>query len=365
VNEIIVNGTTVEFNAKGTIAILATSTISNIAVVSIGFMLSYNWAIKGVIKQGIYCDIQGFLINLGDVASGFWAFIICVHTYMLVVHSYEYPHIVFLSMITIWPFNILISALGFAIQNASDGKRFYGSAGGSWCWIDSGFQEYRIGFHYGIILFIAAAMITLYAVMFVILYRRQRTMSTRGSRRVLQNVNKKLVWYPAVYIVLIFPLALQRIVGLASQNTLIWSSKYLIAAGSIFTSAGLANAIIYGITRNLVSVKPVMAMVPKIRRFTNTVASPTTTYFTNTRSSFFFNSNSGRITTDMDPMSIISITATQPMRISYMENPTIYECDDESRYLTSTNAVTPPSPTHSTDPLNSHNHNSSDTISPV
>ncbi|CAI2175550.1 9509_t:CDS:2 [Funneliformis geosporum] len=351
VNEFIVNGTvSAELNVKGTIAILVTSTISNLTIFvmfwiiirqnhssrhtvvtrlvlnlfvsdfiqSIGFMFSYHWIKKGIIQQGIHCDIQGFLINLGDVASGFWAFVICVHTYMLVVHSYEYPHIVFLSMITIWPFNFLISTLGFAIQHASDsGKRFYGSAGGSWCWIDRDFQEYRIGFHYGIILFIAAAMIILYAIMFVILYRRQRTMATRGSRRVLQSVNKKLVWYPAVYIVLIFPLALQRIAALAAQDTNIWGSSYLVIAGSIFTSAGLVNGMIYGITRNLVSVKPVMAM---------------------------------------------------PMRISYMEHPTIYEFDDDSRYLSSSSAVTPPSPTHSTDPLNNHNRNysnSSDTISPV
>ncbi|CAG8682960.1 12620_t:CDS:2 [Funneliformis caledonium] len=379
-----------EFNLRGTIAILITSTISNLAVFvvflciisqnhsslhtvvtrlvlnlflsdfiqSIGFMLSYNWAIKGIIEPGIYCDIQGFLINLGDVASGFWAFVICVHTYMRVVHSYEYPHIVFLSMITIWPFNILISALGFAIQLGTDGKRFYGSAGGSWCWIDKYYQEYRIGFHYGIILFNAAAMSVIYTIMFVILYKRQ-TMATRGSKRVLQRVNKKLVWYPAVYIVLVFPLALQRIVGLAFQNSNIWSSFYLIPAASIFTSAGLANAIIYSITRNLVSVKPVISMVPKIRRSITTASSPTT-YFINTRNSFF---TSESITTDMEPMSITS--ATKSMRISYIEHSTIYECDDDSRY---SSAVTPPSPIHSTDPLNNHNrnyYNSSDTISPV
>ncbi|CAG8580816.1 8491_t:CDS:2 [Funneliformis mosseae] len=96
-----------EFNLRGTITILVTSTISNLAVVlSIGFMLSYNWVIKGVIEPGIYCDIQGFLINLGDISSGFWVFVICLHTYIQLIHEREYPHTVFLSMITIWPFNI-------------------------------------------------------------------------------------------------------------------------------------------------------------------------------------------------------------------------------------------------------------------
>jgi hypothetical protein len=229
-----------QIHINGIAAILSTSTISNIAVFvmiwwiitqkhsrhtvvtrlvlnlilsdfiqSVGFMMSYNWLRIHAIKEGTYCDIQGFLINLGDVASGFWALVICLHTYMLVVHSYEYPHLVFLAMIIIWPFNAVISALGYIIQQAY-GINFYGNAGGSWCWISPDYPNYRIGFHYGIILFNAAAMIILYAIMFTVIYRRQGSMATQGSKKVLQSVNKKLVWYPIVYIVLVFPLALRK-----------------------------------------------------------------------------------------------------------------------------------------------------------
>ncbi|CAB5205960.1 unnamed protein product [Rhizophagus irregularis] len=341
----------VQIHINGVIAILSTSTISNVAVFvmiwwiitqkhsrhtvvtrlvlnlilsdfiqSIGFMMSYNWLRINAINEGTYCDIQGFLINLGDVASGFWALVICLHTYMLVVHSYEYSHLVFLAMIIIWPFNIVISALGYVIQQAYD-ESFYSNAGGSWCWISPYYPNYRIGFHYGIILFNAAAMIILYAVMFTVIYRRQGSMATQGSKRVLQSVNKKLVWYPIVYIILVFPLALQRIVAIATEN-------------------------------------------PNIRRFTSSSFpstfsdSATMTNMTNIHNNslqksgeFFSTIITGGSVNDVDPMSsFISITTTQQVRISYLEPPVKSEADSSS-------VITPPSPTYSNEPLNNLQNN--------
>ncbi|CAB4491754.1 hypothetical protein RhiirA5_408679 [Rhizophagus irregularis] len=381
----------VQIHINGVIAILSTSTISNVAVFvmiwwiitqkhsrhtvvtrlvlnlilsdfiqSIGFMMSYNWLRINAINEGTYCDIQGFLINLGDVASGFWALVICLHTYMLVVHSYEYSHLVFLAMIIIWPFNIVISALGYVIQQAYD-ESFYSNAGGSWCWISPYYPNYRIGFHYGIILFNAAAMIILYAVMFTVIYRRQGSMATQGSKRVLQSVNKKLVWYPIVYIILVFPLALQRIVAIATENPNVWGINYLIPAACVFTSAGFVNTIIYGITRNIVSVKPVLE---KIRRFTSSSFpstfsdSATMTNMTNIHNNslqksgeFFSTIITGGSVNDVDPMSsFISITTTQQVRISYLEPPVKSEADSSS-------VITPPSPTYSNEPLNNLQNN--------
>ncbi|CAG8657709.1 5475_t:CDS:2 [Rhizophagus irregularis] len=344
----------VQIHINGVIAILSTSTISNVAVFvmiwwiitqkhsrhtvvtrlvlnlilsdfiqSIGFMMSYNWLRINAINEGTYCDIQGFLINLGDVASGFWALVICLHTYMLVVHSYEYSHLVFLAMIIIWPFNIVISALGYVIQQAYD-ESFYSNAGGSWCWISPYYPNYRIGFHYGIILFNAAAMIILYAVMFTVIYRRQGSMATQGSKRVLQK----------------------RIVAIATENPNVWGINYLIPAACVFTSAGFVNTIIYGITRNIVSVKPVLE---KIRRFTSSSFpstfsdSATMTNMTNIHNNslqksgeFFSTIITGGSVNDVDPMSsFISITTTQQVRISYLEPPVKSEADSSS-------VITPP-----------------------
>jgi len=37
---------------------------------SIGFMMSYRWLALDKIVPGTYCNAQGIMINIGDVASG-------------------------------------------------------------------------------------------------------------------------------------------------------------------------------------------------------------------------------------------------------------------------------------------------------
>jgi hypothetical protein len=91
---------TPEDHITGMIAVLTFSTFSNIACISmfawicfhktkgtmitplvlnlltadflqsIGFMLSYHWISIGGIIPGAICNLQGIVINIGDVASG-------------------------------------------------------------------------------------------------------------------------------------------------------------------------------------------------------------------------------------------------------------------------------------------------------
>ncbi|KAG9287578.1 hypothetical protein G9A89_019639 [Geosiphon pyriformis] len=277
-------------NTKGIIAILTFSTISNIAVTimliwiathsssnktvgrlvlnllasdwlqSLGFMMSYTWLIKGGIQQNKYCEIQGILIQIGDVASGFWATCICLHTYTMVVHSHEPKWYLELSMAFIWPCNILLALSGYLFQKPK--KPFYASADGAWCWISPNYPDHRIVLHYGIILILATVMILLYAMMFMIIYKRQGTIRMETTKRILQKTGRKMIYYPVGYVILVLPLALQRFLALRNQQL---PFSYLIFAGCIFTSAGILNSIIYGITRNIVSVRPILGFVPKIK----------------------------------------------------------------------------------------------------
>ncbi|CAG8482102.1 21324_t:CDS:2 [Gigaspora margarita] len=320
---------------KGMIAICTFSTLSNIACIimltwiitqkhtrnttvchlvtnlllsdfcqSIGFMISYYWISIGTIKEGTICDIQGFMINFGDTSSGTWTFVISFHTYMLVVHNYECPHIVFVSMLIVWTVNLMISLAGFAIQTS--GQPFYDSAGGAWCWISEDYVNYRISFHYGIMLSVVAFMIILYAIMFVALYKRQRRMSVNESKRILQSVNKKLIWYPLAYIILVTPLA----IGKYNNHKLF--NNNLITSGCILTCAGLTDSIIYGITRNVVSVKSMASVMPKLKSITGMRSKPSISLGkilnnTDTLDSF-------SATTDL--ASFISVTKTRQIRIS-------------------------------------------------
>ncbi|CAG8545886.1 23191_t:CDS:2 [Dentiscutata erythropus] len=341
---------------KGMIAICSFSTLSNIACIiiliciitqkhtrnttvshlvtnlllsdffqSIGFMISYYWISIGMIREGTICEIQGFLINFGDTSSASWTLVISFHTYALVVHNYEHPNIVFVSMLIVWTLNLMISLAGFIVQTPD--HHFYDTAGGAWCWISDYYDDYRIGFHYGIILSVAALMIVIYAIMLAILYNRQRRMTVQESKKILQSVNKKLVWYPLAYILLVTPLANESvplsttILHLYCKHYLNFTrSRYLttnisfyifnslIISGCIFTCAGLTDSIIYGITRNVVSVKSVM---PKLQQIAGIHSKPSISRkILNDPDSL----NSFSAKTDL--ASFISVTKTRQIRIS-------------------------------------------------
>ncbi|CAG8508752.1 11047_t:CDS:2, partial [Scutellospora calospora] len=206
-----------------------------------------------------------------------------------------------------WIPNLIISLAGFFIQTPT--HCFYDSAGGSWCWISEYYDIYRISFHYAIILSAATLMIFIYAIMFAILYNRQRKMSAYGSK-ILQSVNKKLVWFPLAYVILVTPLAVQRIFAIVDYAL---PFEFLIISGCIFTCAGLVNSIIYGIIRNVVSVK---SIIPRLSTITgiyskSRFSSPGETL----NDSDFANS----FNTKNDLSSFISVTKTHQIRISVVD----------------------------------------------
>ncbi|CAG8584912.1 1393_t:CDS:2 [Gigaspora rosea] len=264
---------------KGMIAICSFSTLSNIACIimltwiitqkhtrnttvchlvtnlllsdfcqSIGFMISYYWISIGTIKVGTICDIQGFMINFGDTSSGTWTFVISFHTYMLVVHNYECPHIVFVSMLIVWTLNLMVSLAGFAIQTA--GQPFYDSAGGA-CLIQTTTKNVR--------------------------------------KRIKKDFTK-----------------CQQKIDLNESSTL------------STTICHLNYSIIYGITRNVVSVKSMVSMVPKLKSITGLQSKPSISLdkmLNNTDSLDSFSATN-------DLASCISVTQTRQIRISIIETST-------------------------------------------
>ena len=134
--------------------------------------------------------------------------VICIHSYFLVVHSYEHKNLVPVAMAVIWPLNIFIAFAGLLISTPA--VPFF-NASGSWCWISEAHSIYRIAFHYGLILLIATAMLLIYIMMFIVLYKKQVALrKVNRSNKVLQNVAKKLIWYPFVYMMLVLPLGLRK-----------------------------------------------------------------------------------------------------------------------------------------------------------
>jgi hypothetical protein len=129
-------------------------------------------------------------------------------------------------MVVIWPSNIILAVVGLSLSSPSE--PFYDSAGGAWCWISEKYSIFRITFHYAIILCVAALMFVLYAIIYATIFWRRRILSQAIGRQNaplgLKSVANKLVWYPIVYIVLVFPLALRKY----------WSLGYSIWTGRKF-----------------------------------------------------------------------------------------------------------------------------------
>ncbi|KAF0476174.1 G protein-coupled receptor [Gigaspora margarita] len=195
----------------------------------LGFMFNYNWVRSDVIETGVICSIQGFLINFGDVTSGFWILVLCIYIFMITVR-YECPRLVILSMLIIWPLNLIISLLGLAIQTPN--SPFYDAHHHSWCWISYNYQNFRIGFNY----FITLAITIVVIILLIISYRKLKTINS-------QYVNKKLMWYPLTYIILVFPFTIHRFAAMIGHTL---PFEYVIVSTCFFLCDGLFNSIIYG-----------------------------------------------------------------------------------------------------------------------
>ncbi|CAG8681512.1 16105_t:CDS:2, partial [Gigaspora rosea] len=195
----------------------------------LGFMFNYNWLRSDIIETGVICSIQGFLINFGDVTSGFWILVLCIYIFMLTVR-YECPRLVIISMLIIWPLNLIISLLGLAIQTPN--SPFYDAHQHSWCWISYNYQNFRIGFNYFITLIITIVVI----ILLIIIYRKLKTINSR-------HTNKKLMWYPFTYIFLVFPFTIHRFTAMIGHTL---PFEYVIVSTCFFLCDGLFNSIIYG-----------------------------------------------------------------------------------------------------------------------
>lgn len=100
---------------------------------SIAFAISFHWIrIEKILAPTVPCFIQGWFLNLGDVASGFFVLTIAVHTWLGVVRGYRLPYVWFVvTILCVWLFAVLLTVLGPAMH----GNHFFARAGG-WVSVD-------------------------------------------------------------------------------------------------------------------------------------------------------------------------------------------------------------------------------------
>jgi hypothetical protein len=90
---------------------------------AISFAMSLHWLrINKIASFTPPCFLQGWLLNLGDVSSGFFVLAIAVHTWLGVVKGYKMPYRWFITSILLtWLLALVLTLLGPAIH---DGRYF-------------------------------------------------------------------------------------------------------------------------------------------------------------------------------------------------------------------------------------------------
>ncbi|KAH7406148.1 G protein-coupled glucose receptor regulating Gpa2-domain-containing protein [Phaeosphaeria sp. MPI-PUGE-AT-0046c] len=211
---------------------------------SIAFSISFHWLrIDAILAPTASCFIQGWFLNLGDVASGFFVLAIAVHTWLGVVKGYKLPYIWFvIGILGIWFVSLVLTALGPALYQ----ERFFARAGG-WCWISTEFQKERLWLHYFWIFAVEFGTIAIYGHVFVHLRGRIRSIMNNDTSK-LTRATKFMIMYPIAYLALTFPIAVGRMIAMSGKKL---PDTFFIVAGSLLTSCGWIDALLYTLTRRI------------------------------------------------------------------------------------------------------------------
>lgn len=109
------------------------------------FLISFHWIRKdAMLAPSQACFAQGWLLNLGDVASGFFVFFIAMHTFYTAVKGRRVQYATFASLIIFtWVFSLALTAAGPLTHRAD-----YFVRAGAWCWASSKYERDRLAYHY-------------------------------------------------------------------------------------------------------------------------------------------------------------------------------------------------------------------------
>ncbi|OTA93552.1 hypothetical protein M434DRAFT_395490 [Hypoxylon sp. CO27-5] len=212
---------------------------------SLGFLISFHWAAeRKIIGPSGTCFTQGWMIELGDVASAFFVLAIAIHTTYQVMLSRSLSYKYFICCILgVWGLSIVLTALAPII-----GGRFVFQRAGVWCWIRSDLEGLRLSLHYLWIFIVEFGSILVYATGFYYLFRAKRSEAAIPGRSIegLRKARAAMLAYAIVYTILSLPLAAGRMASM-SNNEL--SDEYYLFAGALFTCSGWVDTLLYTITR--------------------------------------------------------------------------------------------------------------------
>jgi hypothetical protein len=193
---------------------------------SLGFIISFHWTSeRRIIGPDGACFAQGWLVQMGDVASAFFVLAIALHTSSQVVLRKALSHRTFLlAILGIWLISLLLTIMAPIV-----GGRYVFQLAGSWvsvalprhfrylaanistkCWISAEHADLRVSIHYVWIFIVQFGSILIYAYSFYhLLYVKQtNSLVTQGpSNKAFRKASAAMLAYALVYTLLTVPLA--------------------------------------------------------------------------------------------------------------------------------------------------------------
>jgi hypothetical protein len=214
------------------------------------FLFSFHWVKRdGIFAPSSACFAQGFLLNIGDLTSGFFVMAIAFHTFYTAVKGRRIGHVGFIaSVVSIWTFALILSIIG-PIQY----KDKYFVRAGAWCWAGEQYQTDRLALHYFWIFLCSFGTIIVY--LFVLIRLRAAVAAVVPSVRVqstsyakVDRATKMMVLYPLAYVVLTLPLSAGRMWSMAHHEKTL-PDAYQCMAGALLASCGWVDTLLYTLTR--------------------------------------------------------------------------------------------------------------------
>ncbi|KAF8800227.1 hypothetical protein BYT27DRAFT_7263126 [Phlegmacium glaucopus] len=237
-------------------------------VQAIGNMPDIRWMAEGIVSPGSLCTGQAVLKQVGIVGVAMTSLAIALHTFTILVLRWRGPpKLPTYAIISIWAFVALV--IGSA--NATHRDEVYYGPTGYWCWILPKYKAEQIVTEYLWVWLSGLSMIILYGIMFAVIrgwfiidhgihwynksYRGALNLESDDDKRI-KAVANSMLYYPAVYIVCVFPNTLARWLAFSDANPPPY--QFTLFANAIYGLSGMFNLILFLVTRPRVVVGPTL-----------------------------------------------------------------------------------------------------------
>ncbi|KAI0366283.1 hypothetical protein BV20DRAFT_658308 [Pilatotrama ljubarskyi] len=238
-------------------AYIASLMLSN-AFSSISMVINVQWTADGRATEGILCDSQGILMQIGDAGGAYFTGAIAIHTFNTLVLRNKLPGWVCLAA-TVWGWlvAVLLAAAPTWVSNTVLGP-IYGLNGLS-CGIAVKWSLLALLLHVLPIMVGSAVSVIFFTLVFLVLRgtltikngikfnlnRQHRwsmsSITTIEYQRFIAAIARSMLWYPFAFNILLLP---EIVVGLMQSSGLDVPFEVLVFASTLASLLGTANSLI-------------------------------------------------------------------------------------------------------------------------